>query len=247
MQTRYLDVDLLFDREEIHKKMEEIVNDKQASYVCAVNANTITVANNNPEFKKIVNQSGLNICDGSLVALSYKYIYKKNATPYPGPDFFIDYLSKRKYRSLFLGSTNELLMSLRKKLAVIDPEISKMKFISLPFISLEAFDYEEISRIINTENVDIIWVSLGAPKQEEFMYRLRPLLDKGVMVGVGAAFSFYGDDNYKRAPEFIRKMCLEWLHRSITRFSVRKRFIRQIYYMPQLIVGEYKRKRQRGL
>jgi len=247
MRTRYLDVDLLFDREEIHKKMEILINDKQASYVCAVNANTITVANNNPEFKTIVNQSGFNICDGSLVALSYRYIYKKNATPYPGPDFFIDYLSKKKYRSVFLGSTKELLVSLRQKLAAIDPDILGMKFLSLPFVSLEEFDYEEISTIINADEVDIIWVSLGAPKQEEFMYRLRPFLNRGIMVGVGAAFSFYGDDNYKRAPEFIRKMCLEWLHRSITNLSVRKRFIRQIYYMPQLIAGEYKRKRERGL
>jgi N-acetylglucosaminyldiphosphoundecaprenol N-acetyl-beta-D-mannosaminyltransferase len=247
MQTRYLDVELLFDREEIHRRMDEFIEDRQATYVCAVNANTITVANNDPRFKEIVNQSGFNLCDGSLVALSYKHIYKKKVPPYPGPNFFIDYLSKRQYRSFFLGSTDDLLMSLREKLAVIDPEIPNMKFYAPPFVSLDVFDYEEIGSMINAEEADIIWVSLGAPKQEEFMYRLRPFLGRGVMVGVGAAFSFYGDDNYKRAPEFIRKMCLEWLHRSITNLSVRKRFIRQIYYMPQLIIREYMRERHRGV
>ena len=134
MQTRYLDVELLFDREEIHRRMDEFIKVRQATYVCAVNANTITVANNDAWFKKIVNHSGFNLCDGSLVALSYKRIYKKKVTPYPGPNFFIDYLSKRKYRSFFLGSTNDLLISLREKLAVLDPEIANMQFYAPPFV-----------------------------------------------------------------------------------------------------------------
>ncbi len=239
----FLGINFTFDKKEIEREMENYIANKEVTYICAVNANTVTVANNNPEYQKIINDSGFNLCDGSLVALSYKKIYKKPVSPYPGPDFFIDYLSKRKYKSFFLGSTEELLKSLKQKLVKYDPEISTMPFYAPPFIPLDDFDYESIGKMINESNADIIWVSLGAPKQEEFMYRLKPYLEQGVMVGVGAAFTFYGHEKKKRAPEIIRKMHLEWAYRIITNFPPRKRFKYQLYYMPQLLFQEIKKKR----
>jgi N-acetylglucosaminyldiphosphoundecaprenol N-acetyl-beta-D-mannosaminyltransferase len=61
----------------------------------------------------------------------------------------------------------------------------------LPFAKVEDFSYEEIASQINKIRPDIIWVSLGAPKQEIFMSKLLPFLDKGVMFGIGAAFNYY--------------------------------------------------------
>lgn len=238
----FLGVNLLFDKEKIHKNMNVFIINKQVTYICAVNANTITVANNNPEYQRIINSAGFNLCDGSMVALSYSKIYKEAVSSYPGPDFFIDYLSKRKYKSFFLGSTEELLKSLQKKLVKIDPKISDMPFYSPPFVPLDDFDYEGIGKMINESDADIIWVSLGAPKQEEFMYRLKPYIQKGVMVGVGAAFRFYGDKKLKRAPKIIRKMHLEWAYRNLMTLSISKRFRRQLYYMPQLLLKEIKKK-----
>ncbi len=235
---KFLGINFLFDKKEIERKMKAYIEKRQVEYVCAVNANTVTVASNNPEYQTIINDSGFNLCDGSLVALSYSNIYKEPVSSYPGPDFFIDYLSKRKYKSFFLGSTEELLKSLKQKLVKYDPEILDMPFYSPPFVHLDNFDYQTIGKMINKSNADIIWVSLGAPKQEEFMYRLKPYLKKGVMVGVGAAFSFYGDENYKRAPEFIRKIHLEWLHRNFVDPSTLPRFMRQILTLPLLIHRE---------
>lgn len=241
--TNFLGIEFQFQREAIDKTLRRFIETNVVDFVCLVNANTVTVANKNLEFKNIINQSGVNICDGSLVALSYRMIYKKPAESYPGPDLFIDYLSKKEFTSYFLGSTEEILVSLKQKLTKHDPKIANMTFYSPPFIPLDDFDYEEIGQRINESNADIIWVSLGAPKQEEFMYRLKPYLDKGVMIGVGAAFTFYGDDNLKRAPEFIRNMKLEWLYRTLK--DPKKSFPRlkrQIYDMPKLIYNEMKKK-----
>ncbi len=237
----FLNINFLFDRKEIEQRMQSYIDNKEVTYICAVNANTVTVANNNPEYKKIINNSGFNLCDGSLLALSYKKIYKEPVSSYPGPDFFIDYLSKGRYKSFFLGSTDESLKSLKQKLVKYDPEISDMPFYSPPFIPLDDFDYDSIAKMINESNADIIWVSLGAPKQEEFMYRLKPFLEKGVMIGVGAAFIFYGDDKQKRAPKIFRKMHLEWAYRNITTFTIKKRFRNQLYYMPQLLFKEIRK------
>jgi len=240
--VNFLNINFLFNKSEIEKKIENYIANQDVTDICAVNANIVTVANNNPEYQQIINTSGFNICDGSLVALSYSKIHKEPVRSYPGPDIFIDYLSKKKYKSFFLGSTEETLTTLKKNLSRIDPKIQEMPFYSPPFIALDDFDYKGIGDMINESNSDIIWVSLGAPKQEEFMYRLKQHLQKGVMVGVGAAFTFYGSEKPKRAPIIFRKLKIEWLHRIVTTRSFPKRFQRQLYYMPQLLLKDYFRK-----
>ncbi|EIF51169.1 WecB/TagA/CpsF family glycosyltransferase [Sulfurovum sp. AR] len=240
--SNFLGINFLFEKEEIERKIEDFIADRKVTYVCAVNANTVTVANNNPEYKKIINNSGFNLCDGSLLALFYRKIYKEPVSSYPGPDFFIDYLSKGRYKSFFLGSTDELLKSLKQKLVKYDPKISDMLFYSPPFIPLDNYNYGSIAKMINESNVDIIWVSLGAPKQEEFMYRLKPYLKQGIMVGVGAAFTFYGDDNFKRAPIIMRKMHIEWVYRNLKNPSKSfPRLLKQIRSVPILIYKELKK------
>ena len=66
-----------------------------------------------------------------------------------------------------------------------------MTFYELPFCDVEDFDYQNIAQMIEKDKAEIIWIALGAPKQEIFMNRLQPHLRKGVMIAVGAVFKFY--------------------------------------------------------
>ena len=90
-----------------------------------------------------------------------------------------------------------------------------MCHVPLPFASIDKFDYAGIARMIDKFDADIIWVSLGAPKQEFFMQRLLPHLNHGVMLGVGAAFSFYLNElkDYKFRVGEIR---MNWILRLLT-------------------------------
>lgn len=83
--------------------------------------------------------------------------------------------------------------------------------VSPPFRPLTAEEDAEAVRKINESEADIIWVGLGAPKQERWMYEHR---DKvcGVMIGVGAGFDYYAG-TIRRAPLWMQKMSLEWLYR----------------------------------
>ena len=65
--------------------------------------------------------------------------------------------------------------------------------------------------MINKADPDIIWVGLGAPKQEFWMAEHKDLF-RGVMVGVGAAFDFHAG-TIKRAPKWMQLLSLEWLYR----------------------------------
>lgn len=204
-------INFIFDKTSIEKK----INNTLKGYVCVVNANIVVTANKDKKYLDIINNSIFNICDGSIIALLYSKIKREPVSSYPGPDMFIEYIKEKKYKSFFLGSTDEILNSMKSKLIELDPKVQEYGFYSPPFIqNVEDFNYQEIAKIISIKEPDIIWVSLGAPKQEKFMSLLLPHLDKGIMIGVGAAFTFYsGHKNLKRAPLWMRKNKLEWLFR----------------------------------
>ena len=119
----------------------------------------------------------------------------------------------KRYRQFFMGTSTRTLNALKENLVKMDPAIADMTFYELPFLDVEDFDYPAIAEMVNTDNPDIIWVALGAPKQEIFMSKLKPYLRRGVEIAVGAAFKFYSGLEEKRAPGWMRKVKLEFLYR----------------------------------
>jgi N-acetylglucosaminyldiphosphoundecaprenol N-acetyl-beta-D-mannosaminyltransferase len=65
---------------------------------------------------------------------------------------------------------------------------------------------------INRAGADVLWVGLGAPKQELWMWKMRPQLEPPVLVGVGAAFDFHAGD-VRQAPRWMQGAGLEWAFR----------------------------------
>lgn len=215
-EKRYFNVRLEFDKEKLDKTIFDAIENDSVGYVCSVESNNLTVANNNPDFLKVLNGALVNNCDGSVLAKILGKIHHEPLDSYIGADIFIKYVKMCKFRQFFLGNTQEVLNGLRENLSKIDPKIREMRFETLPFRSVDDFDYEGIANMINEDSPDIIWVSLGAPKQEMFMSRLKPYLKRGVMFGFGAIFNFNaGVGNVKRAPKWMLTLRLEWLHRAL--------------------------------
>lgn len=69
--------------------------------------------------------------------------------------------------------------------------------------------------MINASHADVIWVGLGAPRQEIWMHHHRPLLKAPLLAGVGAAFDFIAG-NKAQAPLWMQHVGLEWCFRLIT-------------------------------
>jgi len=245
MKEKYFNVYLEFDKARVDSVIQDTIAGKGKGYVCSVESNNLTVANTDPEFLTAVNEAMVNICDGSMMALILSIINKRNLKPYVGADLFINYVSMCKYRQYFLGNTRKVLDGLRNNLVKIDPGISDMIFEELPFRKVEEFDYVSIAASINRVKPDIIWVSLGAPKQEFFMHNLLPHLDQGVMFGFGAIFNFYsGVGKVRRAPRCLRRIYMEWLYRAFN--EPRKnipRYCRFIRILPSLIRQEKRKSR----
>ena len=209
----YFNIRYEFDRERVHERIAEQVAAGKADYVCVADGVILNVANRDPEYLETVNGGMFSICDSSYVPLYIKWIYGEKFEQYCGSQIFADIVRSRKYRMIFMGTSQHILDGLKENLREMNPDVGGMTFCELPFKAVDEFDYSAIARMIEEDGAEIIWVALGAPKQEIFMSRLKPHLRHGVMIAVGAAFKFYSGIDEKRAPEWMLKAHLEFVYR----------------------------------
>lgn len=206
------------------------LEDWRGSYICVANVHTTVMASEDEYYKNIQNSAVMALPDGAPLA---QYCYKKGfheAKRVTGPDLMKTLLSRKadintkndqcsqnnqegqkNIRHLFYGSTQETLDKLKQVITERYPEAEICGMISPPFRELSEAEDEDIINEINNSNPDIVWVGLGAPKQEIWMYNHQNKI-KALMIGVGAAFD-YESGNIKRAPKWMQKMSLEWLYR----------------------------------
>lgn len=250
MKQEYFGIQYEFDRNEVDRIIEEHIQNKQPGYVVSLDGNNFSIAQENPEHLNRLNNAIVNNCDSHWVPWMINKIYGTQYKNYIGADLFIEYIDKKKFKQFFLGSNAKVLDGLKKSLISHDPAIANMRFEELPFRKVEEFDYKGIADMINADAPDIIWVSLGCPKQEMFMERLLPYLNQGVMFGFGAIFNFYSglDDAPKRAPKWMLDLGLEFVYRVFSEPKKqwgRCKKILQVF--PIAYREEKKRKKAKGL
>ncbi|MCA1202276.1 WecB/TagA/CpsF family glycosyltransferase [Priestia flexa] len=194
------------------------LDSKNPAYICISNVHTTIMATEDEKYKEINNASFMSITDGMpLVYISRKFRKKKNIVRLTGPDLMLKILEGEQfneYKHFFYGSTNETLKKMLKNLSENYPHLNCVGHYSPPYRQLTLKEEDDIVKMINSKSPDFIWVGLGAPKQEVWMSKIVEKIDKGIMIGVGAAFDYHAD-NIKRAPVIMQKISLEWLYRLI--------------------------------
>lgn len=245
MET-YFNIRYEFDKRAVFRAIDEALLLGTPGYICVSDGVILATVNRDPEYCKVVDGSMFSICDSGYVPLYLRWIYGIERKQYCGSEIFMDIIHQRRYRMAFLGTTQPTLDGLKHNLSQIDPRINDMWFYSLPYKAVDDFDYRAIAQMIEKDGAEIIWVALGAPKQEIFMSKLKPYLKSGVMIAVGAAFKFYSGTDVNRAPYWMVRAHLEFLHRI---YCEPKKQLRRCWLiiesLPKLLVQEWNRKRRR--
>lgn len=237
---KVFNLNIEFVKEDFQKKIRQCIETGSKGYICVIDANVLTMAQNDKEYQNIINSAFVNTCDGSSIAGMVNLIYKTKFRAYNGPEIFEEYI-ERPYKQLLLGNTIEKVDEIKQILKKKDIGNSHLEHYSLPFLEVDEFNYVEIANQINFINPDIIWVSLGAPKQEKFMNKMLPYLNRGLMFGIGAAFNFYTGDLkcYKISLGPFRFI---WLERLIKEpGKLWRRIFNYLKILPQLYFSELKR------
>ena len=114
---------------------------------------------------------------------------------------------------MFLGSSEEVLALIKEKAAVEYPALEIVTY-SPPYKpEFSEEDSRAMVEAINDCDPDLLWIGMTAPKQEKWAYKHWEELDIHCHCGtIGAVFDFYAG-TVKRAPVWMQKAGLEWLHR----------------------------------
>ncbi len=202
----------LLSMENVLNNIKQWVRDgkEKTHWIVVTGMHGVAESEKNKKFKDILSHSDLFVPDGiSLVWVGKIMGYKINKRV-SGADLMkktLEMSEAEGFKNYFYGDTDETLKSLVKKY----PNI-KTDFYSPPFRQLSKEEDEEIIRKINESKPDILWVGLGLPKQEVWIFEHKDRLNVPVIVGVGAAFKFLSG-RVRRAPQWIGDAGFEWLWR----------------------------------
>ena len=182
-------------------------------YVCFSNVHTVVTSIKDKKLKQITNQALMAMPDGKPLSVIGRVRDKLSVAQVAGPDFmphFFEYGKGMKH--YFYGSTPETLQRLVENFTELYQEAQIVGAYSPPFRELTAAEIESDLEQIRNSEADVIWVGLGAPKQEYWMAENWEQLKPAVLLGVGAAFDFHAGVK-SRAPKWMKKYGLEWFYR----------------------------------
>lgn len=194
----------------IEKEIEQL----RGRYICVSNVHTTVMAYEDKNYLNIQNRASLVLPDGKPLSIISKLKGFLKAERVTGPDLMGELFGRNnKINHFFYGSTEETLTAMKEHLINKYPHMRIVGTYSPPFGNISKKEEEEIGNLIKNSETDIIWVGLGAPKQEKWMYENRGKYD-ALMIGVGAGFDYYAQ-KIKRAPKWMQQCSLEWLYRLI--------------------------------
>ncbi len=221
---------------------------RESRTVCICNVHSIITARSHPEHIDAISASDMVTADGAPVAWMLRKQGHFRQPRISGPDLMW-HCCRRAAQSgttIFLyGSTPRVIRRLKTALRIQFPGIRIVGTFSPPFRMLSDQEDEAVVRLINDSGAQLVWVGLGCPKQEAWMFAQRGRI-QAVMVGVGAAFDFHAG-LVARAPRWMQRLGLEWLHRlSQNPRRLAKRYLvgNTLFVLAALIEGPRSRTRR---
>lgn len=203
------------------KKMQETVSEissyitkRTINHIITLNAEILYRAQFDRELMDTINQAQLVTPDGAGIVWASRIL----GTPVPervtGIDLTLELVKeahKKGWRIALYGGrpgvAREAANNLQKK-------YPKLKIVGTYHGYLSSKEEDEFRREIREINPDILFVALGAPKQEFWIRDNKETLGVPVLMGVGGTLDVLAG-RAKRAPGWMQQAHLEWLYRLI--------------------------------
>lgn len=228
--------------------MEEAINDVSAFFekresrmVVTPNAEILKVYDEDPEAKKSLDRADYVVPDGIGVILAAKMLKTPLKEKVAGVELGTNLLKKcaaTGKRVYFLGAKPGVAAAAKEELLKDYPEI---QIVGLHDGYFDAEEEKKIVEEINGLDVDMLFVCLGAPRQEHWMANHKDQLKVGVMLGLGGTLDILAK-TLKRAPKWMIALGIEWLYR-VVKEPWR---IKRIAQLPLFLMSVKKRNKKRG-
>lgn len=185
---------------------------KEPRQVCFVNADCANWAARHATYRACVNQADMTLADGIGLKLAGRLLGTHFIENVNGTDLFPRLCAQlqRTQRSLFLlGARPGVAQAVADWIDVHFPGV-RIAGVRHGYFEPEVAD--EVVRTIRASRADIVLVALGAPRQDLWIREHLHEMGCSVAIGVGGLFDYYSG-RVRRAPRWVRELCLEWLFR----------------------------------
>lgn len=223
-----------YTSEELLDKIFKDYSRDEQLFIVNINPEIVVSNYKNKNLRKILNEQKYQIPDGSGIVWASKKNKGNIKQRITGIDLMLDICKEsQKYASnIFLyGATDEVVQKTKKEL---ENECPQIKIIG----TNNGYEEEEkVVQRLKTMPIDILFVGIGSPKQENFITKYKDELKNiKILMPVGGSFDVISK-NKKRAPNWMIKCNLEWLYRLL---QEPKRIFRQLKLIKFifLVIGE---------
>ena len=207
---------------------------RENRYICIANVHMLMEAHDSKEFAAIVNQADMVTPDGMPLVWMMRLKGQRDQQRVYGPTLMLHVLDMASRENIpvgFYGGETETLEILVEKMQARFNGLNVAYVFSPPFRELDAAEDDDVVKNINNSGTRILFVGLGCPKQEVWMYNHRERVNV-VTIGVGAAFDFHAGKK-PQAPKYLQNIGLEWLFRLVS--EPRRLWRRYLYHNPRFV------------
>ncbi|ANS73296.1 acetyl-mannosamine transferase [Paenibacillus yonginensis] len=205
-----------YDFADLLDYIDDSIQNRKHSYILTCNVDHLIKLRKDSEFRNVYSKAGAIVADGMPIIWASRLLGSPLKQKVSGSDLFHRLGSdfeKRKYRLFFLGSASGVPEMASRNLKRQFPGINVVGCYSPSYgFEKNPEENEYIVRMLIETRPDIVFVGVGAPKQEKWIYRNYLEYQAPVSIGVGATFDFLSG-SVKRAPNFMQKAGFEWFWR----------------------------------
>ena len=219
-------------------RIDAFVAERRPRLVVTVNVDFAALARRDVELHRILCEADLSLCDGMPLLWAGAWLGAPVPERVTGADLvpaLLERAARRGHRVFMLGTSGEVLDEARRRCEAAWPGLRICGTFSPPYAPVLGLDHDEMGRRVQAAAPDILLVGLGAPKQEKLIAMQARAWGVPCSIGVGASLDFLAG-RFPRAPEWMRRVGLEWAFRLLN--EPRRLFRRYsgdfLFYFPTL-------------
>lgn len=187
----------------------------RATVVAVCNVHSVMSARRDPALWDAIASADVSTTDGVPLVWYVRATVRPEQTRVYGPDLMraaLPHGVDRGWRHYLYGTTDETLDRLQSAIDADAPGAVVAGRTAPPFRPLTQAEEDTVVADVRASGADILWVSLGMPRQELFMQQVAHRLPGVMLIGVGAAFDLLSG-TVPQAPAWLQRIGMEWLFR----------------------------------
>ncbi|GAA4029155.1 WecB/TagA/CpsF family glycosyltransferase [Hymenobacter glaciei] len=219
------------------QQIDRLIARGEQGSVVTPNLDHIVKLEADAEFAECYSNAALVLVDGNPLLWAARLLGTPLRSLVTGSDLFpalCKHAVAKRYRLFFLGGREGVAEKAAVRLAAKHPGLEVVGTYCPPFgFEKDEAENSKIIGLINDVQPHILFVGLGAPKQEKWIDQNLRRLQANVALGIGASFEFEAGTTM-RAPQSVRQIRMEWFWRFTTepRRLFRRYFIDSFSFLP---------------